>query len=351
MTKNIILIGDTHFGIKNNSMTWLKHQKSGFEEIISYLEESTRKYDETLVVHLGDLFDSRSSINPLIFKEVRDLLIRVGEVLDGKGRMWIIGGNHDYYYPWESKRNYTGIQMLPDIPNVETLVDGWQVVETRDTLGSDLVLVPWFDFHNPEKLEDVVSGTNPYDIILTHTDPFHWEKSIQGLIGEHPVVTGHIHQPHFDNDRCFRLVTGATFPTDFTDTNTTRGFWTLELDPQKSVEMGIHDALRPVFHEVKSSIHFHTLDEGMLQSWKELGIGEDDYVEVIIPASKMEYYKETIKELNDSFTTSITPLPEMSDRVFEATEVLNVDTVCHKLLPPNLIVLYNEMVERLKGSV
>ena len=30
---NIIVIGDTHFGVKNNSLTWLKHQIQGFDEL------------------------------------------------------------------------------------------------------------------------------------------------------------------------------------------------------------------------------------------------------------------------------------------------------------------------------
>ena len=66
-----ILLTDTHFGVKQNSITWLKSQMNFFyEQLIPFI----RKEKELVYIyHLGDLFDSRSSINPFISNEVRNL--------------------------------------------------------------------------------------------------------------------------------------------------------------------------------------------------------------------------------------------------------------------------------------
>ena len=342
MTQNIVVIGDTHFGIKNNSMTWLKHQKAGFEEIIEYIKTSVQQYDFTTVVHVGDLFDSRSSINPLVYKEVLNLLDEVdGELGFGnKGEMFILGGNHDYYYPWESDRNFTGIQMLPPFNHILPVVN-------LPMRYGDLIFIPWYDFHNPEKLKKALSKANESDVIFTHTDPFHMDPAIRKLVGKHPLITGHIHQPNMDWEM-FWLVTGASYPTDFTDTNSKRGFWTLNREVERGFPShspaGMSD-FKVDFHPVESSIHFHTLTEDMLENWHNYGIKEDDYVEVVIKQSHMEDHKATIKELHDLFTTSITHLPEdNAESVFESTEVLNVDTVCKKMLPKKLKGCYQRMV-------
>lgn len=287
MTHNIIIIGDTHFGIKNNSMTWLKHQRDGFREIIQYIKGSMQEDDMVTVIHVGDLFDSRSAINPLIYREVTNMLRELDDILGGHkdaqdrlhvGKMYIIGGNHDYYYPWESQNNFTGIEMIPELHNITPIVDG--SIRLRD-----MVLIPWYDFHNPVKLENALRNTGEHDVIFTHTDPYHMTKETMDLIKGHTLITGHIHQPTSGFTSIMGienvLVTGATFPTDFTDRNSHRGFWTIKGDELN-------------FHPVFSSIHFHTITEDMLEDWKEFGIKEDDYVEILIKQSHTDQHLSLI---------------------------------------------------------
>lgn len=344
---NLVIIGDTHFGVRNNSMTWLKHQKEGFKEIIDYVEKSMCSHDWTHVVHVGDLFDSRSSINPLIWREVVKLLSDMDAVLnsqpdndEGGGHMTIIGGNHDYYYPWESEHNFTGIQMLPKFENIGRVVNSWGRCD-------NVIMIPWFVFHNKKLLKEAVDLMQDDDIIITHTDPYHMDPEIRKLVGKHPLITGHIHQPNMDWEM-FWLVTGATYPIDFTDTNSKRGFWTIEYeyvwdDEDESIPKETRN-MKVDFHPVESSIHFHSLTEDILEKWKNYGIKEDDYVEIIIKQSHVEDHKETIKELNDRFTTSMTYLPEESGVLMEASDILTADAVCRKLLPPKLKGCYNQMV-------
>lgn len=329
ITSNLIIIGDTHFGIKNNSMTWLVHQKEGFEEILEYIKESMETYQYTCVVHVGDLFDSRSSINPLVWREVKGLLEKLNNILTTTpaghtGQAHIIGGNHDYYYPWESPNNFSGVQTLPEFSNI-----GFHINESQYI--NHILLVPWFNFHNRKLLEKSLEGTSKGDIIITHTDPIHMEPELQELIKGYKLITGHIHQPTNDWKNGL-LVTGASFATDFTDTNSQRGFWTITNNGD------------PEFHAIGSAIHFHTITEENLENWKDIGIKQDDCVEILIKQSHIEDHKNTIKELVNLFGATTTPIQEETNIVFESAEVLNVDTVCNRLLPEKLKIPYQQMV-------
>lgn len=351
MTQNIVIIGDTHFGARNNSMTWLKHQVDGFKEIIEYVDWSMTEFDQTIVIHVGDLFDSRSSINPLIYKSVSDLMTLMNKTLNerwcqGKehnGYMYIIGGNHDYYYQWESKNNYSSTLMLPQLNNINYINTNWI------DLG-DLILIPWFLFHNKETLKCILNEAPKDPIIFTHTDPFHMDPDIKNMIAGIRLVTGHIHQPTDMWKESGLLVTGASYPIDFTDTNTSRGFWTMSRHcwykiygkTVTGVEYGDIDLN---FHPITSSIHFHTLTECALSNWKCFGIKPDDYVEIQIRASRVDEYKDVLKELNDNFNTNVVYISETNNIITEHTEVLNVDTVFKKLLPNKLEGVYERMID------
>ena len=329
----LLIIGDTHFGARNNSMTWLKHQKAGFEEIINYIQTNAAEFNRLTVVHVGDLFDSRSAINPMVWRGVEGLLNKMDEVLSGiPGRMYIIGGNHDYYYPWESPNNFTSIKMLPKFNNIEIVVDKAVVDPNIDAL-----LIPWFVFHNKQLLRDAIKHSSyPTDTIITHTDPFHMDPEIQSIIKGHCLITGHIHQPKDAWEEDGLLVTGAAYPIDFTDTNSQRGFWTFI------------DGDDLTFHPIHSSIHFHTINEDELENWKDLGIHEDDYVEILIKQSHVDDHKKTIKELTDNFGAILTPIAESEHILFESTDILNVDTVCKRMLPEKLKGIYQKMVDACK---
>lgn len=340
MTQNIVIIGDTHFGVRNNSMIWLKHQTDGFMEIIRYVEESVKKYDETVIIHVGDLFDSRSSVNPMVYKSVENVMGCINRVMGestNKAHMYIIGGNHDYYYQWESENNYSSTLMLPKFSKIT-------YVNTQPEEYAGIIMIPWFVFHNPDMLSDIMRGRNPKEnMIFTHTDPFHMNPELGKIIKGYPLVTGHIHQPVMDWDNLL-LVTGATYPIDFADTNSERGFWTMKREYD-----GSHIGNITIdFHPVKSSIHFFTITEHMLGDWKALGIKKDDYVEVQIRAGHVDDYKDVLKELNDNFNINMMYLTESTGITMGHAEILNVDSVCRKLLPEKLKPIYDRMVMECK---
>ena len=100
-----VLFTDTHFGVKNNSMTWLKSQLNFiYKQFIPELRElkKTHPDDQIVLIHLGDVFDSRSTISTMVATEVRKAFGALREVVD---EFNIIAGNHDYYSPTSDEVN------------------------------------------------------------------------------------------------------------------------------------------------------------------------------------------------------------------------------------------------------
>ena len=66
--KRVFLISDTHFGIRSNSREWMDIIESYFYDFfIPLLKKEGRPGD--IIVHCGDTFDSRQSLNLYILNK------------------------------------------------------------------------------------------------------------------------------------------------------------------------------------------------------------------------------------------------------------------------------------------
>ena len=103
-----IIITDTHFGAKNNSQFWCTKQMDFmYKTLIPYINNLDEQWT---LVHLGDVFDSRSVINSKIVDEVDKMFKAINEVC-GKHNteMIVIGGNHDYFSPENDSVSFLNI--------------------------------------------------------------------------------------------------------------------------------------------------------------------------------------------------------------------------------------------------
>ena len=65
-----VIFTDTHFGWKNNSMTWLNSQLDFiYKQFIPKLKELS-KINDVRVIHCGDVFDSRSTISTYVATKI-----------------------------------------------------------------------------------------------------------------------------------------------------------------------------------------------------------------------------------------------------------------------------------------
>jgi calcineurin-like phosphoesterase family protein len=77
----VFMITDTHFGVYlNNLDKWSNMMESTFYNfVIPFLKENSKPGD--ILIHLGDLFDNRTSISIIIMNKVERILKEISEIL------------------------------------------------------------------------------------------------------------------------------------------------------------------------------------------------------------------------------------------------------------------------------
>lgn len=182
---------DTHFGAYKSSDIFLTSQMEFFKN--QFLPDLRKKGIDT-IVHLGDMFDCRTSVNIKILNEVYSLLAE-----DGKDFKWyILCGNHDAYYKTSIETN--SLKHLKDIPNVTVIYD----IQKLNFDGRDILMVPWQVDH--KKFIKKVNNKNlDCDVCMGHLEikGFHLNKGkvcddgiTSDLFFEHFLLTfsGHFHK-------------------------------------------------------------------------------------------------------------------------------------------------------------
>lgn len=318
-----ILISDTHFGVKNNSMTWFNHQKEFiYKQLIPYIESFR---EDVVLYHLGDVFDSRSSINPYIASQVRKMFIDLTIVAD---EVFVIGGNHDYYSPVEDDNNVNTLKLLlSDIEGVSLI--------TKDLFieGSDL-FIPWFRYDDTDKIKEYIKEYNIENVFchadLPHIDVLH-NNIFQGV----QVYSGHIHTPEVKGNL---HTLGSTYPLTFTDCNSERGFYVLDEE-----SLTFHPNKYCInFYRVKNDEIFNILDKA----------NPDDYIELYIDQNLLfvDDYTEKIKEITKIIhNTNVVPVNQQSvNEGVESFEDYNIESICQECIPEELKEKFNVVLEKVK---
>ena len=326
----IVLITDTHFGVKNNSPVWFRSQRDFiYHQVIPKMIE-LRDQDDIMLVHLGDVFDSRSSIHTRLAADVRDLFCDLAAVCP----VVIIPGNHDYYS--ESTSYYCTPQLiLKDIPDVHIVSD-----QEVCTWGSRKVrLMPW-----PSQKEvmdwNAFARQHVDEVIFTHADLV--SPAINNLPLRTPVFTGHIHTPLVRGN--LRNL-GSCYPLNFFDSNQDRYFYVWDPD---------QDGLEPIANG--TSIRFwrwkglkEVMDEDSVS-----GTRDNDYVELYVPQEAMSDpgCQEQIKKFREK-TRNVFVIPLGSGGLDNPAQLdlsLDMDSLVRQHIPPHLEDKYNHILDKIKNN-
>lgn len=321
-----IILGDTHFGVRNNSLIWLKHQIRGLDEVISYIRSIEDSVSQVRVIHCGDLFDSRSSLNPIVAQRVQDKLTELASVVS---EVYILGGNHDYYHSEDIDDNVSVMTFL-DLPsNVERVIDEVQYID------DEIALVPYFKFLNADVIRSVVSRNPKY--IYTHADLTHLDPSVSSIISEYDgvIITGHIHTPNLCDPR--RLTIGSLYPINFSDSNTSRGFYVLD----GNVTLEYHPLISPIrFWRISDPISFEI---SQLRTW--------DRVELYVHHKSYSYEstRARIADISKTCDTSIVLIPDTCGTCSEDVMCRDIESIIRSSIPEHLQDIFQE-IERYSES-
>ena len=214
-----LIIGDLHFGIKNNSVTWLESQIDFFEKQIFKIIDS-ENLDR--IIFLGDVTDVRYGINQQVGIEVKNVIRKLAKKF--KKDIYFVCGNHDYYSPLEEFIHYNSYELLfgPEFlelyPNLHFVTE--EPLFTED--GS--LFLPFYWTENPDHFDELLYTYKfGYEVkaIYCHADLTCWPGARITALKGCPIYSGHIHYIVEDNIGNLHNV-GAALALTFNDVNQER---------------------------------------------------------------------------------------------------------------------------------
>lgn len=289
-----LVIGDLHFGVKSNSLSWLESQLEFFDKQIFDIIENK---DIDQILFLGDVHDIRYSINQQIGIEVRNLFRKLLNTFPSK-KFVIVAGNHDYYSPLEEFAYYNfyelvfGEEFQKCHPNLLVVSND----PYRDDDGS--LYLPWYWTENTDHFDEILYN---YDFgrdisaVYCHADLTCWPGARIGSLRGCPVYSGHIHNV-IDDPIANLHNLGAAIALTFNDVNQERYVYIIE--DQKIVEK-IENVTTPKFKRIYNDEIFETNDELFANSYIQLCISSNlvnkaQYIDQI-KYLKMTYVDSNIK--------------------------------------------------------
>lgn len=152
----ILLITDTHVGVRNENENFLKASADFFNYVFEYCIENNIKN----IIHLGDFFDDRRKVSSKLINWVFDNFVTKLKKYDI--HCYMIAGNHDIYY---RKQNTPNILKELFFNSLQITVVDEDVLDLN-LFGLKLKLVPWLSDSNTDTILNNLQKKS--DIVLGH---------------------------------------------------------------------------------------------------------------------------------------------------------------------------------------
>jgi DNA repair exonuclease SbcCD nuclease subunit len=156
----VAILNDTHAGVRQSSEIFMDYQEKFYRDVFfPYLEEHGIKK----IVHLGDYYENRTSINFKALNHNRRIFL---DELRVRGiHMDIIPGNHDCYY--KNTNNLNALkELLGHYMNEVNIIEEPTVMNYD---GLNFALIPWINNENEEKIKYFIN-TCKADILGAHLE-------------------------------------------------------------------------------------------------------------------------------------------------------------------------------------
>jgi DNA repair exonuclease SbcCD nuclease subunit len=214
----VAILTDSHYGARKGSKLFHDYFELFYKNVFF---PTLEQYGITTVIHMGDAFDSRKSIDYQSLEWSKRVVFNPLSKYD----VHMIVGNHDSYYKNTNNTNSPEL-LLKDYPNVKTYSSPTEI--KVDNLN--ILLLPWICMENEEQSLKMIKKTKA-KVAMGHLElqGFRVNRSI---VMEHgleanlfknftKVFSGHYHT-RSDNGTVF--YTGNPYEIYWTDVNDTRGF-------------------------------------------------------------------------------------------------------------------------------
>jgi len=217
--KRAFVLSDSHFGARSNSVEWLEIMLKWFYS--DFLVKIKNEYQPgDILIHCGDFFDNRQSINLNVVHESIKLFEELSKIfVDG---IYILAGNHDVLR--KTSNEISSLDVLKYIPNVNIFKDASKI--------ENILFMPW---QNSIEDEQTVLDSHDADYLFCHTNiaNLKFDKhrkveeglSIDNLKNYKRVFTGHIHTGQIKDNI---VVVGNSYQMTRSDMNNKKGFYLID---------------------------------------------------------------------------------------------------------------------------
>lgn len=226
--KRAIIISDTHFGARSNSVEWLDVMRDWFnEDFIPKIKEIYQPGD--ILIHCGDVFDNRQSVNLLVLHEGIRLFEELSKIfVDG---VYVIAGNHDVMR--KTSNEVSSLDCLKYIPNVHILKD--PVVANFG--ATKALFMPWrtneaeeikcLEENKIQTLHYLFCHTNIRNLKFDNSRDVEEGLSITDLVNFRRVYSGHI---HWGQHRGNVTMVGNPYQMTRSDAGNQKGWYILDIE-------------------------------------------------------------------------------------------------------------------------
>lgn len=315
-----LVIGDVHFGIKSNSMTWLEsHLKFFRTQVYDAIE--TEKPDR--VIFLGDVFDIRYSINTVvgtnIKKLVREMLTKFNNC-----KFFFTAGNHDYYSPQIEFEEYNSYDFVfgEEFTNIHSNV---KFITQQPLLDNETLFLPWYWTEDEDRFSRVMQEyKGRFKLIYCHSDLSKWESEKILAKSNALVISGHIHYPWSDKtNKLFNV--GACNALTFNDVNSERYIYVVE---NNVLMKAIENMTTPKFYRYFNEEIFTLSEENFTNASVQLCINTENI-------NKARYI-ERIKEIKTTYMSNDIKVVKIDDITGIASGSTDFNTNIQEYIEKNI---------------
>jgi len=344
--KRAFIISDTHFGARSNSVEWITEMMDWFrEDFIPGVKERYQPGD--ILIHCGDVFDNRQSVNLLVLHEGIKLFEELSNIfVDG---IYVIAGNHDVMR--KTTNDVSSLDCLKYIPNVNIIKDP-VVAEIGSTKA---LFMPWRTNDEEERkcLTDHKIHTLNYLFCHTNIRSLNFNRytevdeglSITELEDFRRVYAGHI---HWSQHRGNVTMIGNPYQMTRSDAGNSKGWFILDFESNE--ETFIENNYSPKFVKVYLNQYLEKTIEELKTECK------NNRVDLYVPSSYlMKYQINAIIDILSDITKRLDVIPFENDLQDEGADVeiqgtFNIFGLCEKYIK-NMSSLDEEAKGRVLSKV
>ena len=308
----IAILGDTHFGARNDNLAVLNYQERFYTEVFfPYVEEN----DIQQIVQTGDLFDRRKYINFNVLHRVKRFFFDV--IAKNHLSFTTYLGNHDVSFKNTLDVN-SPMLTLGEYMNRGVYILTEPTTDIYDGLKIDFI--PWICDENKQQILDFITNSQS-QICFGHFElnGFEMDKGYMcsdGMSKEvlnkyDTVISGHFHHKS-DDGHIFYV--GSPYELTWADYQDERGFHVFDTDTR------ILEFVPNPF-SIHTKILYDDSDPTEIQSI-DVSKYKDTYVKLVVTAKQnAPLYEQFYEKLRNALPLDISVLENTSVAVDDDLEV------------------------------